>query len=111
MSYDPYNPYNPYSYNAPRQPQNTYVFVSGLDGAKQYPIQANQSMLLMDNAQPVCYLKQANAMGQTTLKCFKLVEVNESDLVTPTQPKVEYATKADIDALNKRIDELKPKGE
>ena len=110
MSYDPYNPYNPYPYNPPRPPQqNTYAFVSGLEGAKQYPIPVNQSMLLMDNAQPVCYLKQANAMGQATLKCFKLVEVSESDLTTPAQPKVEYATKSDIEALNSRIDALIPK--
>ena len=74
MPYDQFGnfipPYN--NFNQPRQtqPQNTYAFVSGLEGAKQYNIPSNQSMLLMDNAQPVCYLKQANALGQTTLKCF-----------------------------------------
>lgn len=112
MPYDQFGnfipPYN--NFNQPRQqPQNTYAFVNGLDGAKQYNIPANQSILLMDNAQPVCYLKQANALGQTSLKCFKLVEVNENDLVTPTQPKTEYATKEDIKALNERIERLEPK--
>ena len=114
MPYDQFGnfipPYN--NFNQPRQPQpqqNVYAFVSGLEGAKQYNIPANQSILLMDNAQPVCYLKQANALGQTSLKCFKLVEVSEADLTTPAQPKVEYATKADIKALNERIDALIPK--
>ena len=112
MAYDPNFPfgYTPYYQQQRQQPQaNTYAFVSGLEGAKQYSVLANQSILLMDNAQPVCYLKQANALGQTSLKCFKLVEVSEADLATPTQPKVEYATKEDIKALNSRIDELIPK--
>jgi hypothetical protein len=113
MAYDPNFPfgYTPY-YQQQRQAQpqmNTYAFVSGLEGAKQYNIPANQSILLMDNAQPVCYLKQANALGQTSLKCFKLIEVSEADLTTPAQPKVEYATKEDIKALNSRIDALIPK--
>lgn len=113
MPYDQYGnfipPYN--NYQQPKQPQNIYAFVSGLDGAKQYNIPANQSILLMDNAQPVCYLKQANALGQTSLKCFKLVEVSEADLTTPAQPSIEYATKSDLDALIKRIEKLEPKGE
>lgn len=111
MPYDQFGNFIP-PYNQPRQPQqNVYAFVSGLEGAKQYNIPANQSILLMDNAQPVCYLKQANALGQTSLKCFKLVEVNETDLSVPTKPAVEYATKSDLEALIKRIEKLEPKGE
>jgi hypothetical protein len=110
MPYDQFGnfipPYN--NFNQPK-PQNTYAFVNGLDGAKQYNIPVNQSMLLMDNTQAVCYLKQANALGQTSLKCFKLVEVNEADLTVPAQPKVEYATKDDIKALNERLERLEPK--
>ena len=113
MPYDQFGNFTPYSnYNLPRQNQpqtNTYAFVSGLEGAKNYALPANQSMLLMDNAQPVCYLKQVNALGQTTLKCYKLVEVKEENLVTPAQPKVEYATKEDIKAINERLQKLEPK--
>lgn len=114
MAYDPNFPfgYTPYYQQQQRQMQtqtNTYAFVSGLEGAKNFALPANQSMLLMDNAQPVCYLKQVNALGQTTLKCYKLVEVKEENLATPTQPKIEYATKADIEAINSRLDKLEPK--
>ena len=69
MPYDQFGnfipPYN--NFNQPK-PQNTYAFVNGLDGAKQYNIPVNQSMLLMDNTQAVCYLKQANALGHWTLE-------------------------------------------
>lgn len=114
MPYDQFGNFSPYNYGQSRQPQpqqNFYAFVSGLEGAKQYNIPANQSILLMDNAQPVCYLKQTNALGQTSLKCFKLVEVNESDLSKPVQPKVDYATKDDLNAIIKRIEALEPKKE
>lgn len=115
MPYDQYGNYNPYNFNPPRQqpqqPQNVYAFVSGIEGAKQYNIPANQSILLMDNAQPVCYLKQANALGQTSLKCFKLVEVNDTDIASASQPSVEYATKADLESIIKRLEKLEPKGE
>jgi len=112
MPYDQFGNFIP-PYNQPRvpQPQNTYAFVNGLDGARAYNVPINQSILLMDNAQPVCYLKQANALGQTSLKCFKLVEVKEDDLSKPAQPKVDYATKDDLNAIIKRIEALEPKKE
>jgi len=125
MPYDQFGNFNPYNYGQPRQQQpqqNVYAFVSGLEGAKQYTIPANQSILLMDNAQPVCYLKQANALGQTSLKCFKLVEVSEDKLVTNGTQNSEVTISLDkneefvtlkntVNSLIKRIEKLEPKGE
>lgn len=112
MAYDPNFPfgYTPY-YQQQKAQTNTYAFVNGLEGAKTFVLPPNQSMLLMDSEQSVCYLKQTNALGQTSLKCFKLVETNEADLKVPAQAPVEYATKADIEALIKRVEKLEPKGE
>lgn len=117
MAYDPnypYGNYNPYGNYQPtrQQPQlNTYAFVNGLEGAKNYPVPTNQSMLLMDSTQSVCYLKSVNALGQMVLKCFKLAEVSEADLTLPAQPTIEYATRADLESLTKRIEKLEPKKE
>ena len=100
--------YDPYGYQ-PRQ-QNVYVFVNGLEGAKSYIVPANQTVLLMDSEQPVCYMKTANALGQGTLRYFKLTEVEEKDIRQPQS--TDTVTKADIEALVKRIEALeKPKGE
>ena len=111
-------------FNQPRQPQpqNTYAFVSGLEGARQYNVPANQSILLMDNAQPVCYLKQANALGQTSLKCFKLIEVTEDKLMTNGKQSQDLSISLDknedfvnlkntVNELSKRIEKLEPKKE
>lgn len=121
----PYNP-NPYypPYGAPnynygqsfqqsQQPQtNTYAFVNGIEGAKSYPMGPNQTVMLMDSENPIAYMKTSNAMGQATLKYFKLVETSEQELRGKSaQPNVDYATKADLEALAKKVESLMPKGE
>lgn len=125
MSYNPYSPYpqNPYgqpqygsyqpSFQQPQQPQtNTYAFVNGIEGAKAYPMAPNQTVMLMDNDNPIAYMKTSNAMGQASLKYFKLVETSEQELRGKSaQPAVDYATKADLEALAKKVESLMPKGE
>lgn len=107
MPYNPY-PYNPYpqSYYPPQQPQaNVYAFVNGVEGAKAYAIQPNQQVMLMDSDQPLVYLKSSNAMGQASLKYYRLTEIDEVT-ARGKAPTADYATKADLEALAKRIDEL-----
>lgn len=119
--------YNPYGYgygNFPyynnQQPQqnqpqlNTYAFVNGLEGAKAFQVQPNQTMLLMDSDNPIAYMKTANAMGQSTLRYFKLIEISESDLKKPQQNSMNidpsmFASKEELQALSKKIDELQAK--
>ena len=116
MAYDPNYPFGSYGAYGNYQPRqlNTYAFVNGIEGAKSYIVPVNQTMLLMDSEQPVCYMKQANGLGQSTLRYFKLQEVSEADIrnsVPPTTAPIEYATKADIEGIVKRLEKLEPKGE
>ena len=84
MPYEPYG-YNPYQYQTPTQPQmNQYAFVNGVEGAKSFIVKPNQTILLMDSEQPICYMKQSNGFGQSSLRYFKLVEVKEEELKQPT---------------------------
>ena len=106
-------PYNPYSYPMYQQPtnQNTqtnqYAYVNGIEGAKSYQMQPNQTIMLMDSDSPICYMKSSNSMGQSTLRYFKLNEVSESELKASSQPQTnDYVLKAEFEALSKRIDEL-----
>ncbi len=97
--------------NSMQQPQaNNYFYVNGIIGAKSFQMQPNQTVMLMDSDSPMCYMKQTNSMGQATLRYFKLVEVTEDDLKTAqtpgVQPNVEYALKSDLEALNKKMDEI-----
>lgn len=118
MPYDNFGNFTPYPQPGytPRQtqPQNVYAFVNGLEGAKSYMVPANQTVLLMDSEQPVCYMKTANALGQGTLRYFKLTEVSEADVrtpITPVPPQGGFVTKEEFDSLVKRIEKLEPKGE
>ena len=104
-----YNPYNTYVPNNYQQAQmNHYAFVNGIEGAKSFQVQPNQTIMLMDSDDPICYMKQANNIGQATLRYFKLVEVSEQELrnANQMQPSNDYVLKTDFDALVKRIDEL-----
>jgi hypothetical protein len=109
-NYNPYgyNNYNGYNFNQyPQQPQtNQYAFVNGIEGAKAYQVMPNQTMMLMDNDNPICYMKQSNSMGQSTLRYFKLVEVSEQELRGQAQTQSEYVLKSDFDALSKKVEDL-----
>lgn len=86
--------------------RNYYTFVNGLDGAKAYPIMPNQSLMLMDSENPVCYMKSADNTGKPTLKCYKLVEIPEKELIkVPVDPNMEEL-KLGLASVNKRIDDL-----
>ena len=90
-----YSNFNTYPYLQ----RNYYVFVNGVEGAKAYQMVPNQTMLLMDNNSPMCFMKVSNNLGQSTLRYFKLVEVEEKDLA-PSQEN------AKIDELSKKVEEL-----
>lgn len=73
------------------QPQfNTYYFVNGIEGAKSFVVQPNQTVLLMDSDSPMCYMKQSNGIGQSSIRYFKLVELKEQDVKQePENPELE----------------------
>lgn len=126
------NPYQPYGVNPnyqnnygnqmqqpqmfqqqSQQPQmNQYAFVNGLEGAKSFQVPPNQTILLMDSDNPLCYMKSSNSVGQSTLRYFKLTEVTENELKgnnSQPQKNQDYVLKTDFDALSKRLDELSKK--
>ena len=101
MAYDPNFPfgYTPYY----QRQQNTYAFVNGIEGAKSYVVQPNQTILLMDSDAPMCYMKQSNGLGQSSLRYFKLVEVTEEDLKKPVNDEME-SFKTRLEALEKKLE-------
>lgn len=113
MSYNNnFNNYsNPYANNLYQRPASQIFFVNGLDGAKQYPVFANQSVLLMDNTNPIIYSKKANNLGQVTLECYKIVSITEDEInnVIQEQKPKEYVYKDELDELKTKIDTLSSK--
>ena len=91
-----------------QQPQlNQYAFVNGIEGAKAFQVQPNQTMLLMDNDNPICYMKQSNNMGQSTLRYFKLTEISEQELKGGSNTtNDQFVLKTDFDTLKSKVDQL-----
>lgn len=109
---------NRFGYSDPMQQNNfrnniqlkQYADVNGIDGAKDYRIMPNSSMMLMDYNNPIIYKKSVDMNGNTSLRYFKIEEIDEETAISLTQPVQQsqnnYASKDDIDNINKRLDEL-----
>jgi hypothetical protein len=97
--------YNTYAYPYNNQSQNMgqYTFVNGYKGALEYVMPANSTLILMDNNEPVFYLKSTNAMGQATMKKYKFEEVVETPMPNSNN---QYVTIEQFNALNEKLDAL-----
>lgn len=107
----PYYGFNPTNPSYSQKPQiNQYAFVNGIEGAKSYMMMPGNSMLLMDSDSSICYMKTCDTNGISSLRYFKLEEIDEATVRELTQPakqnQVDYATKDDFNNLNKKLDEL-----
>lgn len=80
MGYQPVIPnYQQQQQNIPQaqnNAQNGIVWVQGIEGAKAYPVGANNSMLLMDSEENVFYIKSTDASGMPMpLRAFTYSEI------------------------------------
>lgn len=57
--------------------QNTPQYVNGIESAKAYQLQPNQSVMLFDQNEPFMYVKTADASGFCNIKTFRLTEVTD----------------------------------
>lgn len=103
FGYQTYPQYYPTQPTAPQQMQSSpLIWVQGEAGAKSYLVAPGQTVALWDSEAQVIYLKTADASGMPSMKILDYTirggqQINE---------RVEYATKADLDELRKKIEEL-----
>ena len=76
MAYpNPYNPYQPqYNFNPPMPAQmlQQVVKVNGRNGAEAYRMGANSSILLLDETEPIVWLKQTDGAGYPTITAYDI---------------------------------------
>lgn len=98
----------------PAQSGNGILWVQGEAGAKSYLVGAGQSVMLMDSESSTFYIKSVDVSGMPNpIRIFDYVERSEN---TPTAAaaqqaqaqaqEVPYATKDQVQALYRRIEEL-----
>ena len=87
---------------------NQYAFVNGIEGAKAFQLGNNQTMMLLDSENPIIYKKTSNEQGQSTIQYYKMTEISEDEVKNLNTIELDelYASKDDIEAINKKIDNL-----
>ena len=139
--YGGYNPYNNYSYggfnqpmaNNPYQSQNVNIgqpqqaqqqvylpltFVNGINEAKMFIVQPNQTVYLRDNtAKDILYIKSVDSQGTPNIQIKRLVDAQEQ-AQQPTQPQIDlkdyvrkedlrgFASYDDIQRLERKLEEI-----
>ena len=100
--------------------QSGFVLVQSEQEARAYPVAPGNSITFKDESQPYCYVKTMgfNQLDRPTFERYRLVkedmptEATESATMAQTQQKkvtVDYALKADLEAVWAEIDALKEK--
>lgn len=101
-------------YQQPQQTQqpaqNTgVIWVQGEAGAKSYLVAPNTTVQLWDSEKQTIYLKSADASGMPSMKVldYTIREAPQTASSPAVSNPPDYATKAEIDALNAQISALK----
>lgn len=107
---------NPYinTYNNYRQPQaptqygytpmagapqqTTLIQVTGLEGAKAYPLAPNSTAALFDGERDIFYIKRTDAGGYPSLQAYQFAPVQEA-----TTPQPDYVTRQEFEELKEAL--------
>lgn len=94
----------------PTPVNNGIIWVQGEAGAKSYMVAPNTTVQLWDSENQVIYLKSADASGMPSIKTldYKLREAPFPS-VLPANPNnnMNYATKAELEALRSELEQIK----
>lgn len=93
-----------------QQPVNNgIIWVQGEAGAKSYMVAPNTTVQLWDSENQVIYLKSADASGMPSIKTLEYKLREEPQTVFPANPinNMDYATKAELEALRSELEQFK----
>ena len=118
MAYNPYmympnyNGNNQYGYQnmpivpyqqAPTQPVNGLISVTGIEGAKAYQLPPNSSMPLFDQNNDYLYVKTTDAAGYPTIKTFRFEPYEQQIEVMPIP---DYVPRSEFEALSAKVEDI-----
>lgn len=92
----------------PAQQNVNWIPVSGYQGAKDHIVQPNTTAWMMDNNEPVFYVKSADNLGTTTFKAYRFEEIAEpgQPMQTPQIDMSKYVQRDEFESLKEQIDKL-----
>lgn len=87
-----------------------WIQVAGIEGARNQIVQPGHTAWMMDNNNPIFYVKSVDGMGSATFKAFQFMEIQpEPNRTAENQnnsANTDYITRKEFDALLKRLGEL-----
>lgn len=104
--------------NAQPQPQPPsqnvdWVYVAGLEGAKNQIVQPGFKVWMMDNNNPYIYVKSVDKVGSPEFHAFFIQEVSEEELSkqinAATEPQIDpsqYVQRAEFDELKAQLEQF-----
>lgn len=96
--------YQPQMVTIPQQQPDNLIRVTGVEGARAYPVAPNSTVPLFDADRDVLYVKSADAGGFPTIRAFAF-----SPLQDAPQQQPEYVTRQEFDQLKEMIENgIKP---
>jgi len=99
----------------PPQPQPmtnvSWIYVNGLNGARDHIVQPGQTAWMMDNNDPIIYVKSVDNMGSASLRAFALQEIQpgaqaQEHAQAPQIDTSMFATREDIARVEGKVDKL-----
>lgn len=93
---------------APSQNVN-WIYVSGVDGAKNQIVQPGQTAWMMDNNEPYFYVKSVDGVGSSTFRTFQFAEVPEAAPEQQAQPQIDlsgYVQRSEFEQLKNKLEQF-----
>lgn len=87
----------------------SWIYVSGVDGAKNQIVQPGQTAWMMDNNEPYFYVKSVDGVGSSTFRIFQFAEVQEVQPEQDEKPQIDlsqYVQRGEFDALKAQLEQL-----
>ncbi len=87
----------------------SWIYVNGVQGARDHIVQPGQTAWMMDNNDPMIHVKAVDSMGTATLKSFRLIEIDPQQAQQQTAPQIDvsrFATKDEIKAVSDKLTQL-----
>lgn len=86
-----------------------WIYVSGVDGAKNQIVQPGQTAWMMDNNDPYFYVKSVDGVGSSTFRIFQFTEVQDVSGEQQVQPQIDlsgYVQRDEFEQLKNRLDQF-----
>ena len=95
--------------NGGAQSNVSWIYVNGIQGARDHIVQPGQTAWMMDNNDPMIHVKAVDSMGTATLKSFRLIEIDPQQTQQQPAPQIDvsqFATKDEIKVVAEKLSQL-----